>query len=186
MKKLFILFLFFVFASFSFAADSKNATTSYMSEDEQYIVYYGTIQFTAGATDNHYSKAFSIGNCSTKDKEAVIQVWCDGVGAVDINVFIQGSNSLLDSTFATNRTDTVFDDVNSATPVYSYVGWAYVAGSTTVPVVDAVGSCQYIRVMGDGQTSSPATSVLSYRIKLPKKTGAKKHRAGAVLSTTSP
>lgn len=176
----------FVFVSFSFAANSENATTSYMLETEDYIIYYGTLQFTTGATDNHCSKAFWIGSCSTKDKEAVIQVWCSAIANIDINVFIEGSNSLVDSTFASNKTDTLFDDVNSATPVYSYIGWAYVAGAGHIPVVDAVGSCNYIRIKGDGQTSSPAGSILSYRIKLPKKTGAKLHRAGGVFSTTSP
>jgi hypothetical protein len=103
---LFPLMLFY--APQAQAADVKNLATT-ASEKGDLVIFYATLIHTGAGTDNVYTKAIAIDGLELVG--ATIQCISQfGTTNRDVNIDIQGSNSLLDSTFESYQTRGEFDD----------------------------------------------------------------------------
>lgn len=182
--KSFILAALLIFVAWEmlFAlADVKNkATTSYF-EDDQQIVWYGKVAFSTGdSTNDIWTKALWIGDCDLTAQEGTLQIWGNAASGADVNVFIEGSNSLYDASFLAHRVDTVLDAVGSATVKITLVGSSYIATTKNTPVKDHATRCEYLRLQFDGQAGNPSTAVIYFTLRIPKRNDVKTTAGSAV------
>lgn len=169
----FILLLFASFAVFGLADVKNKATTSYIEDDHQ-IVWYGYVAFSTGdSTNDIWTKALWIGDCDLLNFEGSLQIWGNAVASADVNVFIEGSNTLYDAAFLVHRTDTLLDARGAAAPAITLVGKAYITGSSAAtgatPDPDNATRCEYLRLQFDGQSGNRSTVIIYFCLRIPKR-----------------
>lgn len=147
MKHLMVLViaLLFVFTS-AFAADTTNTVAS-KYEDDFAVLYYGVANVgVAGGTDKTSTQWMRIDFVDIGNNPGTIQVWCtDITGTEDLNGYIQFSNSTTAATFKELATDTGLDAIAIT------VKWDTVGVAMGIKTFGA----RYMRLLFDGQTSSP-------------------------------
>ena len=165
-------------------ADVKNKATTSYQEDAYNVYWYGAISFsTSDSTNDIWTKAFWIGDNDLANRDGSIQVWGNAASGIDVNVYVEGSNSLYDASFVADRVDTLLDAVGSATPKLALLGKAAITTSGTTPVTDKSTRTEFLRMQFDGQAGNPATAVIYFIITIPKKPS--KDYGGPVINPTN-
>lgn len=93
------------------AADTSNLTVSLVSQRGEYVIYRVVLIHTGAATDDVRSQAISLDYLDIQD--ATIQCKSLVGGTRDVNIDIEGSNQIADSTFEQYQTRTEFDDFSA-------------------------------------------------------------------------
>lgn len=154
------------------AADVVNITVSFRPDGDR--VYYSVnLIHTGGATDNISSQLIDMTGLDTET--GVIQVWGLTVTGRDVNLFIEGSNSRKDSTFASFYTRPELDDVDAGGTAPILLNLSLIeklvvdTGDTSRYVIpEAALKCRYLRITGDGQSGNPAGSTTHVRLTFKK------------------
>lgn len=179
------------------AADTVNGdTTSYVEDDYNYY-WYGKVTFAAGnATDDIWSHTFDVSDCELWEKKGTIQVWGNAASGIDVNVYVEGSNTLYDDAFEAFRTDLNLDAAGANAGKLAFIGGSDIFTGDTVVVAnngtdqeelafDAASSCQYLRLQFDGQSGNPAGAVIYYSIKIPKRIVGRASTGNKLAATTA-
>ncbi len=181
--------LIFAFSSSVFAlADVPNKTVSVM-EGKAEVVFYGTATFAVGdSTSSLFTQAMT-GDGWLDWDNAQVTLWSGAVSGVDVNCFLRGG-PIRDLTYITSAyTQTVWDDVNSATPI---IWWAFkdtlragvLGGFQIKYFIDPNADARFKVFEFDGQAANRIGNVVTWYIVVPKKPGAPRTGVGAVFDTT--
>lgn len=169
---LLLFWAFFGLYQTSFAADTSNVALTVTDLPDR-VVLSVTLLNASSPEANAFSQAYDMVGLDVS--RASFQVYGKTIASRDVNVFFQGSGSLLGSTFASFYTRTELDDVDAGgtTPVIVNSDVLFLttedAGDTTKFVVpDAALLQRYIRFQADGQTSNPAGSTTTIKATIPK------------------
>lgn len=174
----FLTLLFLLVSTFSVqAADTTNISITVRDLGDR-VMLSGTLKNVTTPTDNAFSRAYDLSG--TTPVGGVIQVWGRNIASRDVNVFLQGSSSLYDTTFASYTTRQELDDVDASgnAPVLIPAEYdtlrAQGSGSGDfdyTPYPDAAFMGRYLRIQADGQTGNPAGSETYFIITLRKVPG---------------
>lgn len=190
--KRFIVFLLpviliFAFGSPVFSADIPNKTINVI-EGAMQVVFYDSVTFGTDSIGVLTTQAISDDGWLDWGK-AHLRVWSAGTSGEDVNFFMLGG-AILDLTYMTSTyTQSVFDDINSATPV---AWWACkdtlrgtaAAGSGIVWFVDPVADERFKVLKFDGQAGNLIGTAVYYYLVVPKKPGAPRKNAYGIFNTT--
>jgi len=179
-------------------ADSSNHTVS-KRETDTFILYYGTLSFsTADSTNSLFTKALDMTWVDVTQPILLSVRGNSAAAAQDVDMFIEGSNWLQDSTFENYDTNAYFDDVDlfsSDGPLKAVINYKVLAddslvtgvgaqrvyNTTIAGTVDPAFLCRFIRVEAAGQTGNRSEVVLEWELVCRKKAGASRKNAGAVF-----
>lgn len=163
-----IFSLFAATASFAVLADVANKSVTATSDGE-YITFTTTLLHTATDSTNHlFSQAVDIRGLDVSTM--VIHFKATGISGRDVNLFVQGSNSLVGTTFASGVTRSQWDDYSADTGnlagifeaefayVSSEVFLAATADSALFKVRDPAVLNRYVRFDQHGQSGNRSTS----------------------------
>lgn len=190
--KRFILFLLpviliFAFSSPVFSADVPNKTINVI-EGAMQVVFYDSVTFGADSLGNLTTQAISDDGWLDWEN-ATLRVWSAGTAGEDVNFFMLGGATLTLTKMTSLYTQTVFDDINSATPV---AWWALkdtlrgttLAGAGLEWFVDPVSNERFKVLKFDGQTGNLIGTAVYYYLVVPKKPGAPRRNAYGIFNTT--
>lgn len=192
----FLLPVVIFFSSLTWGADTVNGDSASYVEDEYGYTWYGKVTFAAGNKENDiWSHAFDASDIDLLDNRATIQVWGNAVSNIDVNVFVEGSNTLWDTAFVAFRTDVGLDAAGAKSGKLAIIGGADIFAADTVVsggkntqeflAHDAASHCQYLRLQFDGQTNNPAGAIIYFSVRLPKRIVGRTSRATNKLSATT-
>ena len=151
MKKLSVLiaFLFFmVMALLLFGGDTYNQTVV-VWEDDQTVVFSGSVDVSTDTTGNFYTRAMLISDCRYYDAHIVAYTSDIAGETEDVDVFVQYSMDRTNWFLSQNASGKVIDQLTYGT----------LQADTVNVVADAQDrvykSMPYMRVKFDGQTGNP-------------------------------
>ncbi len=187
-----IMLALIVLVSVAFGGDVANKTV-YSNEEYSYVVYRGMLDYSAtDSTDNLFTQAMFIGDCDMITSRGVLQIWVTGAVAMDVDVFIEGSNTLYATAFKSVRTDTLLNDIGAGvtlTPVITYVGSAFITRTTLAasisPVADPAGQGSWVRLKCDGQAGNEADVKVYFYLIVKKLVNAEKRGYPRISSTVT-
>ena len=182
LKKLTALLLIIMMVTMAFSADVPNKTVSVI-EGNNYVLFYGTIAFSAtDSTDNLTTQAVT---SSWLDWEnSTLRCNTNEASGIDVNLFVLGGGNKDLTYFSSLYTQTVFDDINTATRAWYALKDTLLDTSNAVTwFVDPVAGDRYKVLKFDGQAGNPATAIVYWYWWLPKKPGAPLRNAYLIEST---
>jgi hypothetical protein len=169
------------------SADVPNKTINVV-EGAMQVVFWDSVTFGTDSVDNLTTQAISDDGWLDWEN-ATLRVWSAGTAGEDVNFTLLGG-ATLDLTFMTSLyTQTVFDDINSATPA---AWWAckdtilstVANGSNITWFVDPVAGERFKVLKFDGQTGNLIGTYIYYYLVVPKKPGAPRRNAYGIFDTT--
>ena len=186
-----VLLLLFWTASCFGLADSSNHTVSVKQTDTE-VVFYGTLKFSSNdSTSSLFTQAIETEHFDVY-QPIVFQIHGNSAAAAqDVNIFIEGSNSLEDSTFENFHTINYFDDVDLFSadgPLIHVINFKIEAKDSLATgisrrtyhtsiagLIDPAFLCRYIRIEADGQAGNRADVVLKWWLRAKKKDKSRKN-----------
>lgn len=194
-----VVCLLFAFQGNALAAlaDSSNHAVS-VKETPTSITYHGTLSFSVNdSTSSLFTKALDLQYIDVT-KPIILTVHGNSAAAAqDVNVFIEGSDWLVDSTFENSYANATFDDVDLFSGdgvVKGIINYKQAAGDTLatgvatrtlIPFpsnIDPAFLNRFIRVEADGQAGNRSNVVLKWSLTCQKKEGAPPNGAYGVFS----
>lgn len=189
-----LVILVLAWAALSFAADTANKTVKAFDRGDHYVF---TMTLAHGATDSTghlYSQAIDLRGLDVE--RAVILFKATAGAARDVNLFVQGSDSLKGTYFASAVTRSQWDDYSpdtaNLTNIYQ-AAFAYVSSETFLPatsdtalfkIQDAAFLQKYIRFDQHGQTGNTQHlgNQTEIRLVIPKLPGYDEHPIWRLLT----
>lgn len=188
--KLFLaLVLVFALQTSLFAlADAPNKTVSVIEGKDQ-VIFFGTATFTTDDSTNNLTTKAIADDGMLDWENAHLRAWTAAVAGDDVNIFVLGGASLDLTYMSSTYTQTVFDDVNSATPAAWWACKDTLRGTTASGLglewmIDPVVNDRFKVIQFDGQAGNTSGCVVSWYLVVPKKPGAPARNAYAIFSTT--
>jgi len=152
MRKIFLIVLMLTvfLIPMAMAASHYDETVNVKWEDEQTVVFGGSVIFTGDGTGTFYTQAMNITDC--RSNWALAVAWTNAESGDDVNMYVEYSmdrETWIDGLVSSGQ---IFDDLNGGTVQADTM-------DTTIGDVDELAKCAiWMRLVFIGQSGNPVTT----------------------------